>query len=58
MGSLVIFGFGQSARAFVQRVGANYSSIVATVRDGASAQPMHGWLYQPRCAAGSSAQDK
>ena len=42
MGSLVIFGFGQSARAFVQRVGANYSSIVATVRDGASAQPMRG----------------
>ncbi len=42
MSSLVIFGLGQSARAFVQRVGADYSSITATVRDSAAALPMQG----------------
>ena len=42
MGSLVIFGLGQSARAFVKRFGADYSSIIATVRDSASASPMQG----------------
>jgi len=42
MSSLMIFGLGQSARAFVQRVGADYSSITATVRDSAAALPMQG----------------
>ena len=42
MGSLVIFGLGQSARAFVKRFGADYSSIIATVRDSTQEQPGSG----------------
>ncbi len=42
MSSLVIFGLGQSARAFVGRVGGQYSSIIATVRDTAMAKPVQG----------------
>ena len=42
MSSLVIFGLGQSARAFVRRYGGDYTSITATVRDSASASAMQG----------------
>lgn len=42
MRSLLIFGLGQSSRAFVERVGADFTSITATVRDPSQAQPMPG----------------
>jgi nucleoside-diphosphate-sugar epimerase len=42
MSRLVIFGLGQSSRAFVERVGAQFSSIIATVRDPDRAKPMAG----------------
>lgn len=42
MARLVIFGLGQSARAFVRRVGSRFSSIVATVRHPEQAEALNG----------------